>query len=52
MHEPQYLWERYIEPKYRGQVPKVAFMDGNFMVYEADVTFVPKDEIQTNRRKQ
>ena len=52
MHEPQYLWERYIEPKYRGQVPKVAFMDGNFMVYEADVTFVPKDEIQTNRRTQ
>jgi hypothetical protein len=34
MHEPQYLWERYVEPKYRDQVPKVAFMDGNFMVYE------------------
>jgi len=31
MHEPQYLWEGYIEPKYRDQVPKVAFMDGNFM---------------------
>ena len=34
MHEPQYLWERYVEPKYRDQVPKVAYMDGNFMVYE------------------
>ena len=34
MHEPQYLWEGYIEPKYRDQVPKVAFMDGNFMGYE------------------
>ena len=34
MHEPQYLWERYVEPKFRVQVPKVAFMDGNFMVYE------------------
>ena len=52
MHEPQYLWERCVEAMYRGQVPKVAFMDGNFMVYEADVTFVPKDEIQTNRRTQ
>ena len=46
MHEPQYLWERYVEPKYRDQVPKVAFMDGNFMVYEPDGKFVPKDEIQ------
>jgi hypothetical protein len=24
MHEPQYLWDRYVEPKYRDQVPKVA----------------------------
>jgi predicted TIM-barrel fold metal-dependent hydrolase len=46
MHEPQYLWERYVEPKYRDQVPKVAFMDGNFMVYEPDGKFVPRDEIQ------
>ena len=46
MHEPQYLWERYVEPKYRDQVPKVAFMDGNFMVYEPDGKFVPKGEIQ------
>jgi hypothetical protein len=33
MHEPQLLWERYVEPKYRDQVSKVAFMHGNFMVY-------------------
>ena len=46
MHEPQYLWERYVEPKYRDQVPKVAFMDGNFMVYEPDGKFIPKGEIQ------
>jgi len=46
MHEPQYLWERYVEPKYRDQVPKVAFMDGNFMVYEPDGKFVTKGEIQ------
>ncbi len=25
MHEPQSLWERYVEPKFREQVPKVAF---------------------------
>jgi predicted TIM-barrel fold metal-dependent hydrolase len=46
MHEPQYLWERYVEPKYRNRVPKVAFMDGNFMVYEPDGKFVSKSEIQ------
>jgi predicted TIM-barrel fold metal-dependent hydrolase len=46
MHEPQYLWERYVEPKYRERVPKVAFMDGNFMVYEPDGKFVSKSEIQ------
>jgi len=34
-HEPQYLWQRYVEPKYRDQVPKVAFM-----VYEPDGKFV------------
>ena len=33
MHEPQHLWQRYVEPKYRDQVSKVAFMHGNFMVY-------------------
>ena len=33
MHEPQLLWQRYVEPKYRDQVSKVAFMHDNFMVY-------------------
>ena len=47
MHEPQYLWERYVEPKYRDQVPKVAFMDGVFMIYEPDGKFIPKGEIQS-----
>jgi hypothetical protein len=46
MHEPQYLWERYIEPKYREQVPKVAYMNGTFMVYEPDGKFVPKQDIE------
>ena len=27
MHEPEYLWDRYVESKYRDQVPNVAFMD-------------------------
>ena len=31
MHEPEYLWDRYVEPKFRDRVPKVAFMDGVFM---------------------
>lgn len=47
MHEPEYLWDRYVEPKYRDQVPKVAFMDGVFMIYEPDGKFVPKGEIQS-----
>ena len=34
--EPEYLWDRYVEPKFRDRVPKVAFMDGVFMVYEPD----------------
>lgn len=46
MHEPQYLWERYVEPAYRDQVPKVAFMDGAFMVYEPDGRIIPKTEKQ------
>ena len=46
MHEPQYLWERYVEPKYRDQVPKVAYMDGAFMVYEPDGKIIPKGERQ------
>ncbi len=47
MHEPQYLWERYVEPKYRDQVPKVSFMDGNFRVDQPDGRFVSKGEIQS-----
>ncbi len=46
MHEPQYLWERYVEPPYRDQVPRVAFMDGAFMVYEADGRIIPGTEKQ------
>jgi len=46
MHEPKYLWERYVEPKYRDQVPKVAFMDGNFMVYEPDGKIIPHGDLQ------
>ena len=46
MHEPQHLWEHYIEPKYREQAPKVAYMNGTFMVYEPDGKFVPKQDIE------
>ena len=46
MHEPQYLWERYVEPAYRDRAPKVAFMDGAFMVYEPDGRIIPKTEKQ------
>ena len=48
MHEPEYLWEQYVEPKFRDQVPKVAFMDGVFMVYEPDGKIIPKGEIQVS----
>ena len=46
MHEPQYLWERYVETKYRDRVPKVAFMDGIRMVYEPDGKIITKAEPQ------
>ena len=46
MHEPPYLWERYVEPKYRDRVPKVAFMDGNRMVYEPDGKIIKKGELK------
>lgn len=46
MHEPQDLWQRNVEAKYRDQVPRVAFMDGNIMVYEPDGKFISKGEIQ------
>ena len=49
MHEPQYLWERYVEPKYRDHVPRVAFMDGTFMVYEPDGNIIPKGEVRKPR---
>jgi predicted TIM-barrel fold metal-dependent hydrolase len=42
MHEPRDLWERYVEPRFRDHVPKVAYMDGAFMVYEPDGTVIPK----------
>ena len=46
MHEPQDMWEKYVEPKYRAQAPKVAYMNGTFMVYEPDGKIIPKDEKQ------
>ena len=42
----EYLWERYVEPKFRDRVPKVAFMDGVFMVYEPDGKIIPKGDLQ------
>ena len=46
MHEPQDMWEKYVEPKYLAQAPKVAYMNGTFMVYEADGKIISKDETQ------
>ena len=41
MHEPHYLWERYMEPEYRDQVPKVVGMNGINFIYEPDGKFIP-----------
>ena len=46
MHEPRDLWEAIFEPKYRERAPKVAYMNGTFMVYEPDGKFVPKQEVE------
>jgi hypothetical protein len=44
MHEPQDMWEKYVERKYLAQAPKVAYMNGTFMVYEPDGKIIAKDE--------
>ena len=46
MHEPKDMWDRYVEAKYQDRVPKVAYMDGTFMVYEPDGKIIPE---RTNR---
>ena len=38
-HEPQDLWARYVEPKYRDRVPRVIGMKRNFFVYAPDQKF-------------
>jgi predicted TIM-barrel fold metal-dependent hydrolase len=48
MHEPKDMWERYVEPPYRAQVPKVIGMDGMFMVYEPDGRIIPKGQAQSS----
>ena len=35
-HEPQYLWDRYVEPAYKDRVPRVIGMQRNFFVYAPD----------------
>jgi predicted TIM-barrel fold metal-dependent hydrolase len=35
-HEPQDLWDRYLEPDYKDRVPKVIGMRRNFFVYAPD----------------
>ena len=47
MHEPKDMWERYVEAKYKDRVPKVAYMDGTFMVYEPDGKIIPKGQIES-----
>jgi predicted TIM-barrel fold metal-dependent hydrolase len=46
MHEPQDMWDRYLESKYRERAPRVAHMNGTFMIYEPDGKIIPKDEKQ------
>ena len=46
MHEPADMWERYLEPNFRDRAPKVAYMNGTFMVYEPDGKIIPRSEKQ------
>ena len=41
MHEPQDLWERYVEPQYQDRVPKVIGMNGINFIYEPDGRIIP-----------
>ena len=47
MHEPQDLWERYVEPEYRDLVPKVIGLNGINFIYEPDGRIIPKGEGKT-----
>ena len=47
MHEPKDMWDRYVEAKYKDRVPKVAYMDGTFMVYEPDGKIIPREQIES-----
>ena len=47
MHEPEYLWERYMEPEYRDQVPRVVGMNGINFIYEPDGRLVPHGKGKT-----
>jgi uncharacterized protein len=47
MHEPRDMWDRYVEAKYQDRVPKVAYMDGTFMVYEPDGKIIPKEQVES-----
>jgi len=50
MHEPRDMWDKYVEAKYKDRVPKVAFMDGIFMVYEPDGYIIPKNDKEQSLR--
>jgi predicted TIM-barrel fold metal-dependent hydrolase len=43
MHEPQYLYDRYLEPEFRDQCPKVIGMDGIGFIYAPDGKFVKEE---------
>lgn len=47
MHEPEYLWERYVEPEYRDQVPRVVGMNGINFIYEPDGKLIPHGKGRT-----
>jgi uncharacterized protein len=46
MHEPMNMWELHLERQYRDRAPKVAYMNGTFMVYEPDGKIISKGEKQ------
>jgi len=47
MHEPEYLWDRYVEAEYHDQVPKVIGMNGINFVYEPDGRIIPHGQGRT-----
>ena len=51
-HEPIDLWDKWLEPAYKQQVPKVIGLNGINFVYEPDGKIIPRGEGKTGHSRE